>query len=111
MPQLHNGKLSVNVYDINKKQSHSSGKSKHDNIKINRQYYNYCENICAQRMMVIVWDRKNKKSFRRQRKICILDPINLIGTTRLANILNRNTQFLYKKQFLSKLNKSCNIFS
>ena len=77
----------------------------------NRQYYNYRENICAQRMMVIVWDRKNKKSFRRQRKICILDLINLIGTTRLANILNRNTQFLYKKQFLSKLNKSCNIFS
>ena len=55
MPQLHNGKPSVNVYDINKKQSHSSGKPKHDNIKINRQYYNYRENICAQRMMVIVW--------------------------------------------------------
>ena len=111
MPQLHNGKPSVNVYDINKKQSHSSGKPKHDNIKINRQYYNYRENTCAQRMMVIVWGRKNKKSFRRQRKICILDLINLIGKTRLANIHNRNTQFLYKKQFLSKLNKSCNIFS
>ena len=35
MPQLCNEKLSVNVYDVNKKQSHSNGKPKNDNIKIN----------------------------------------------------------------------------
>ena len=35
MPQLHNGKPSVNVYDVNKKQSHSSGKPRNENIKIN----------------------------------------------------------------------------
>ena len=35
MSQLHNGKPSINVYDFNKKQSHSSGKAKNDNIKIN----------------------------------------------------------------------------
>ena len=35
MPQLHNGKPSVNVYGDNKKQSHGSGKPKNDNIKIN----------------------------------------------------------------------------
>ena len=34
MPQLHNRKPSVNVYDVNKKQSHSSRKPKNDNIKI-----------------------------------------------------------------------------
>ena len=33
--QLHNGKPSVNVYDVNKKQSHSSGKPRNENIKIN----------------------------------------------------------------------------
>ena len=32
--QLHNGNPSVNVYDVNKKQSHNSGKPKSDNIKI-----------------------------------------------------------------------------
>ena len=30
----HNGNPSVNVYDVNKKQSHSSGKPENDNIKI-----------------------------------------------------------------------------
>ena len=35
MPQLYNGKPSVNVYDVNKKQRHSSRKPKIDNIKIN----------------------------------------------------------------------------
>ena len=35
LPQLHNGKVSVIIYDVNKKQSHSSGKPKNDNIKIN----------------------------------------------------------------------------
>ena len=35
MPQLHNGKPSANVYDVNKKQSHSSRKPEIDNIKIN----------------------------------------------------------------------------
>ena len=35
MSQLHNGKPSINVYDFNKKQSHSSGKARNDNIKIN----------------------------------------------------------------------------
>ena len=34
MPQLHNGNPSVNVYDVNKKQSHRSGKPENDNIKI-----------------------------------------------------------------------------
>ena len=35
LPQLHNGKASVIIYDVNKKESHSSGKPKNDNIKIN----------------------------------------------------------------------------
>ena len=34
MPQLHNGNPSVNAYDVNKKQSHNSGKPENDNIKI-----------------------------------------------------------------------------
>ena len=34
MPQLHNGNPLVNVYDVNKKLSYSSGKPEHDNIKI-----------------------------------------------------------------------------
>ena len=34
MPQLHNGNPSVNVYDINEKQSHSSGKPENDHVKI-----------------------------------------------------------------------------
>ena len=34
MPQLHDWKPSVNVYDVNKNQSHNSGKSESDNIKI-----------------------------------------------------------------------------
>ena len=34
MPQLHNGNPSVNVYVVNKKESHSSGKSENNNIKI-----------------------------------------------------------------------------
>ena len=34
MPQLHNGNPSGNVYDVNKKQSRSSGKPENDNIKI-----------------------------------------------------------------------------
>ena len=34
MPQLHNGNPSVNVYDVNKKQSQNSGKPENDNIKI-----------------------------------------------------------------------------
>ena len=34
MPQLHNGNPSVNVYDVNKKLSHNSGKPENDNIKI-----------------------------------------------------------------------------
>ena len=34
MPQLHNGNPSVNVYDVNKNLSHSSGKPENDNIKI-----------------------------------------------------------------------------
>ena len=34
MPQLHNGNPSVNVYDVNKTQSHNSGKPENDNIKI-----------------------------------------------------------------------------
>ena len=34
MPQLHNGNPSGNVYDVNKKQSRSSGKPEKDNIKI-----------------------------------------------------------------------------
>ena len=34
MPQLQSGKPSVNVYDISKKQSHSSGKPKSNHIKI-----------------------------------------------------------------------------
>ena len=33
MPQLHNGNSSVNVYDVNKKQSHNSGKTENDDIK------------------------------------------------------------------------------
>ena len=33
MPQLHHGKPSVNVCDINKKQNHSNGKPKNENIK------------------------------------------------------------------------------
>ena len=34
MPQLHNGNPSVNVYHVNKKLSHYSGKPENDNIKI-----------------------------------------------------------------------------
>ena len=34
MPQLHGGNPSVNVYDVNKKQSHNSGKPENNNIKI-----------------------------------------------------------------------------
>ena len=55
--------------------------------------------------------QKKQKTFRRQRVISFLNLINLIATTRLPNIHNRNTEFLYKEQFLSKLNKSCIIFS
>ena len=33
-PQLHNGNPSMNVYDVHKKQIHSSGKPENDNIKI-----------------------------------------------------------------------------
>ena len=34
MPQLYNGKSSVNVFDVNKKQSHSSGKPKTITLRI-----------------------------------------------------------------------------
>ena len=34
MPQLHNGNSSVNVYNVNKKLSHNSGKPENDNIKM-----------------------------------------------------------------------------
>ena len=34
MPQLQNGNPSLNAYDVNKKQSHNSGKPGNDNIKI-----------------------------------------------------------------------------
>ena len=34
IPESHNGNPSVNVYDINKKQSHNSGKPENDNTKI-----------------------------------------------------------------------------
>ena len=34
MPQLHNGNPSVNAYDVNKKQSHNSGKPENDKFKI-----------------------------------------------------------------------------
>ena len=33
MSLLHNGNPSVNVYDVNKEQSHSNGKPENDNIK------------------------------------------------------------------------------
>ena len=69
----------------------------------NRQYCSYWENVCVQRMMVIVWGRNFLEA---------IHLIILIATARLANIRKRNTWFLYKKQFLSKLSikESCIIF-
>ena len=59
------------------------------------------------------WLLYGTDTLRKQRVISFLDLIILIATTRLANIHKRNTRFLCKKQFLSKLSikKSYIIFS
>ena len=73
LPQLHNGKVSVIIYDVNKKQSHSSGKPKNDNIKIN-------SNGDSKTKIMVVGDslvkylRREKSSFKKNNVKVITHP-------------------------------------